>query len=56
MDQEQVLAYMNILKQMHFAEVSGYVLYVRTGDVVEVKSGKAKGVKKKDEGQLGLGI
>jgi ATP-dependent exoDNAse (exonuclease V) beta subunit len=55
-DHEQVLTYMNILKQMNFTEVNGYVLYVRTGEVVEVKNGKGRGTKKRDKGQLGLGI
>ena len=36
----QVLAYMDILRNMNFTVVEGYVLYVRTGEVVEVKAGK----------------
>jgi ATP-dependent helicase/nuclease subunit A len=55
-DQHQVLAYMDILKKMNFTEVEGYVLYVRTGEVVEVKAGKVKTVKKKDDSQLELGL
>lgn len=55
-DQQQVLAYMDILRNMNFTEVEGYVLYVRTGEVVEVRAGKMKVVKKKDDSQLELGI
>lgn len=55
-DQQQVLAYMDVLRNMNFAEVEGYVLYVRTGEVVEVKTEKAKTVKKKDDDQLELGL
>ncbi|MBX2956684.1 MAG: UvrD-helicase domain-containing protein [Cyclobacteriaceae bacterium] len=55
-DQKQVLAYMDILRNMNFTEVEGYVLYVRTGEVVEVRAGKMKAVKKKDDTQLELGI
>ncbi|MBX2962224.1 MAG: UvrD-helicase domain-containing protein [Cyclobacteriaceae bacterium] len=52
----QVLAYMDILRNMNFTVVEGYVLYVRTGEVVEVKAGKVKTVKKKDDNQLELGL
>jgi ATP-dependent helicase/nuclease subunit A len=55
-DQQQVLAYMDILRSMNFTEVEGNVLYVRTGEVVEVKAGKVKLVKKKDDSQLDLGL
>lgn len=55
-DHYQVLAYMDILKSMNFTVVEGYVLYVRTGEVVEVKAGKVKTVKKKDDSQLELGL
>lgn len=55
-DQHQVLAYMDVLRNMNFTEVEGYVLYVRTGEVVEVRAGKVKTVKKKDDSQLELGL
>jgi ATP-dependent exoDNAse (exonuclease V) beta subunit len=55
-DQQQVMAYMDTLKKMNFNEVEGYVLYVRTGDVAEVKPGKTKPVTKKDNNQLELGL
>lgn len=55
-DQRQVQAYMEILRAMNFAEVEGYLLYVRTGEVAEVKTGKVKPVKKNDDKQLKLGL
>ena len=55
-DQKQVQAYMDILRKMNFTEVEGYVLYISGIDVVEVQTGKAKSVKKKDDNQLDLGI
>jgi ATP-dependent helicase/nuclease subunit A len=53
-DQKQVAAYMEILSRMNFTQVEGYLLYIRTGEVIEVKSGKAKTIKKKDDNQLNL--
>lgn len=53
-DQHQVLEYINILHQMHFTEVEGYLLYTKTGDVVSVPPGKISRSKKKDDKQLGL--
>lgn len=55
-DQHQVLEYINILHQMQFTEVEGYLLYTKTGDVVSVPPGKTSRSKKKDEKQLGLGF
>lgn len=56
-DQRQVAEYMDILRQMNFVEVEGYLLYVRTGQVVSVVSGKAREVKKKkNKDQLELGF
>jgi ATP-dependent helicase/nuclease subunit A len=53
-DQKQVMEYMEILRKMNFTKVEGFVLYIRTGEVMEVMAGKAKTVKKKDENQLNL--
>ncbi len=53
-DQKQVAAYMEVLSRMNFTQVEGYILYIRTGEVIEVKSGKAKTIKKKDDNQLNL--
>jgi ATP-dependent exoDNAse (exonuclease V) beta subunit len=55
-DQQQVIEYMNILHQMNYADVEGYLLYVKTGEIVSVKAGRPKVVKKKDSSQLELGI
>jgi ATP-dependent exoDNAse (exonuclease V) beta subunit len=57
-DQQQVAEYMEILRQMGFAEISGYLLYTRDREVVEVTGGKSAKVvnKKKDDKQLGLGF
>jgi hypothetical protein len=53
-DQKQVVEYMNILRKMNFTDVEGYVLYVRTGDVVSAVTSKVKKGKPKDENQLGI--
>jgi ATP-dependent helicase/nuclease subunit A len=55
-DQKQVLEYIDVLRKMNFIEVEGYLLYVRTGELVAVGQRKLKVVKKKDDNQLGLGI
>lgn len=56
-DQQQVTEYMKLLHQMNFLQVEGYLLYVRTGQVISVTSGKPKEVKrKKDKSQLELGL
>lgn len=55
-DKKQVLAYMEIIKTMNYTNVSGYVLYVRTGEVAEVTAGKRKAVKKKDDNQMELDL
>ncbi|MFN3840322.1 MAG: UvrD-helicase domain-containing protein, partial [Cyclobacteriaceae bacterium] len=55
-DQRQVLKYMDLLRQMNFTDVEGYLFYTGTNDVVEVKTGKAKSKRKKDDNQLELGL
>lgn len=55
-DQQQVTSYMSILRQMNFTEVEGYLLYVKTGEVISVSASKARIIKKKDDAQLDLGI
>jgi ATP-dependent exoDNAse (exonuclease V) beta subunit len=54
-DQQQVVSYMDTLRKMNFADVEGYLLYIKTGEVVSVPAGKKSKVKGVD-GQLGLGI
>lgn len=57
-DTQQVAAYMDTLRQMGFAEVTGFLLYTRDKEVVEVGKGLDKPTrvvrKKKDDKQLGL--
>jgi hypothetical protein len=57
-DNQQVLQYIDILRQMNFPEVEGYLLYLRDRAVVEVKAGGKQRVveKKKDRDQLSLGF
>jgi ATP-dependent exoDNAse (exonuclease V) beta subunit len=57
-DNEQVVSYMEILRQMNFVDVRGFLLYLREKEVVEVKEGgKQKAMRKlKDKDQLGLGF
>lgn len=51
----QVRAYVNILRQMNFTDVEGYVLYLRDREVVNITDQKARISKKKeDKDQLGL--
>jgi ATP-dependent exoDNAse (exonuclease V) beta subunit len=57
-DHQQVTGYLEILKQMGFGPVEGYLLYTREREVVEVGKDKPGKVvkKKKDDKQLGLGF
>ena len=56
-DQQQVLNYVNILREMNFAEVEGYVLYLRELEVMNVTHPKVKTSRKKEnKDQLGLGF
>ena len=55
-DQKQVLEYITTLYQMNFTNVEGYLLYLRTGEIISVKAGRQKVVKKKDSNQLDLGL
>jgi hypothetical protein len=41
---------------MNYADVEGYVLYIRTKEVVSVLQGKVRSIKVRDENQLGLGF
>jgi ATP-dependent helicase/nuclease subunit A len=55
-DHHQVLEYINIMRQMNFTDVEGYLLYLKDNEVVDVKeSGRQSTVKKvKDKDQLSL--
>jgi ATP-dependent exoDNAse (exonuclease V) beta subunit len=54
--QRQVSHYMELVKQMGFLRVEGYVVYVETATVVEVQTGKATSSKRKNTDQLELGL
>lgn len=53
-DIQQVNGYLETLRKMNFQEVSGYLLYIRTGEVVQVPSGKPTKAGKQNKSQLGL--
>jgi ATP-dependent helicase/nuclease subunit A len=53
-DQRQVTEYMDILRKMNFTDVEGFLLYVKTSDVVAVNTSKVKKIKPKDINQLGI--
>ncbi|MBT1704125.1 UvrD-helicase domain-containing protein, partial [Chryseosolibacter indicus] len=57
-DNAQVQQYIDILRQMNYTKIEGYLLYVRDKEIVEVKSeGKQKLIRKKnDRDQLSLGF
>ena len=56
-DQQQVLNYVNILRDMNFTEVEGYVLYLRELEVMNVAHPKVRTSRKKEnKDQLGLGF
>lgn len=54
-DNIQVQEYMEVLRKMNFIDVEGYLLYLRTNEVVQVPQGKPRAAaKNKDKNQLGL--
>lgn len=53
-DQKQVMSYIETLRKMNFIEVEGFLLYIKTGDVVSVSQSRKTKVKDDPEGQLGL--
>ncbi len=55
-DQKQVQDYIDILHKMNFADVEGYLLYIRRAEVVAVLQGRIKTSKPRDKHQLGLGF
>lgn len=55
--QIQVQEYIDVLHKMNFVDVEGYLLYLKTLEVVEVRNGKPRAsAKVKDKSQLGLGF
>ena len=57
-DEKQVLQYIDILRKMNYADVEGYLLYLRENEIIEVKTGaKPKVVQKaRHKDQLDLGL
>jgi len=55
-DSLQVASYIDIMYKMNFIEVEGFLLYIKSGEVVSVPPGKVIKVSKKDDSQLGLGL
>jgi ATP-dependent helicase/nuclease subunit A len=55
-DQKQVAQYLDVLRKMNYIEVEGYVLYVRTGEVISIAPPRGRISKPKDDTQLDLGI
>jgi ATP-dependent helicase/nuclease subunit A len=54
-DVQQVHEYMSILRQMNFTEVTGYLLYIKEGEVVDVAAQRVKRIpKKSSDDQLTL--
>ncbi|MGC3944938.1 MAG: UvrD-helicase domain-containing protein [Chryseolinea sp.] len=54
-DQVQVQDYIDVLRKMNYIEVEGYLLYLKSKDIVQVQNGKPKAAAKiKDRNQLGL--
>ncbi|MBN8577483.1 MAG: UvrD-helicase domain-containing protein [Cytophagales bacterium] len=53
-DLQQVNGYLDTLRKMNFEEVSGYLLYIRTGEVVPVPPGKPTRSAQQNKNQLGL--
>jgi len=44
------------LHKMNYTEVEGYLVYLKTGEVVGVSAARSRVVKKKDDNQLALEI
>jgi hypothetical protein len=56
-DEKQVQQYMDVLRQMNYPDVEGYLLYLGENDIVEVKAGKPKFIQKvRNKDQLDLGF
>lgn len=53
-DVQQVSAYVNILRQMNFTDVQGFILYLKDRTVVYVNTIKSAAKRKEDKDQLGL--
>ncbi len=55
-DWQQVSSYLETLRKMDFHEPLGYLLYVKTGEVITVPSGKTEKAAQQNNNQLGFGF
>jgi len=55
-DTRSILDYVETLHKMNYTEVEGYLVYLKTGEVVGVSATRSRVVKKKDDSQLALEI
>ncbi len=55
-DQKQVADYLETVRRMNFIEPEGYLLYVKTGEIIAVAPSRSRVTKKKDDNQLDLGL
>jgi len=55
-DQKQVADYLETVRRMNFIEPEGYLLYVRTGEIIAVAPSRTRVARKKDDNQLDLGL
>ncbi len=55
-DTRPILEYIDTLHKMNYTDVEGYLVYLKTGEVVGVSAAKSRVVKKKDDNQLALEI
>lgn len=53
-DSQQVNSYLETLRKMNFKDVRGYLLYTKTGEVVQIPQGKPIKSTKQSKNQLGL--
>jgi hypothetical protein len=53
-DTRPIVEYIDTLHKMNFTEVEGYLVYLKTGEVVGVSATRSRVVKKKDDSQLTL--
>lgn len=55
-DLHQVSSYLETLRKMDFKETLGYLLYVKTGEIIAVPQGKPVKAVRPNDNQLGLGF
>jgi ATP-dependent helicase/nuclease subunit A len=55
-DHKQVAEYLEILRKMNYVDIEGYLLYVKTGEVISIAPSRSRISKRKDDHQLDLGL